>query len=157
MTRPLRRLMVLGYVAVTVAAACWLVAQGRLATYVCAASLVGLVLALRAVAPGRHLMYAAGVVVGLATLGVAAWPSDPGGGYCGSVLNPGQAEGAYDSGDDPYGYFQACDRRAAVYGALTLAGATGAGLLLGLSFRQRGGVETSAAPSLPAATSSPSR
>lgn len=136
---PHRRLVVIGFLVGIAGLAVWLVLQGRAPAYFCAAVLVCMALALRAVQPGRHGLYAAGVAVGVATLVVAVWPTDPGGGYCGSVLNPGQAREAYDSGGDAYSYFKACDRRASVQGMITVAGSAAAGVLLGLSFRRRDG------------------
>ncbi len=115
----------------------WLVGLGYASTYVCAAIVAALGLAWLAVRPGRMWLYGLGVVIGLATLFVAITPADggfyEGGGWCGSVLSPGQYEETYDGQGDPLYYFDRCDERAAWHGALVLVGSTVSGLLVGNS------------------------
>ena len=80
----LSRVVTVVFVLVMALLATWLVLFDSLGPYVCAALLAAMTLALAAVRPDRRWLYAIGVVVGVAAMVMALWPTD-GGGYCGSV------------------------------------------------------------------------
>lgn len=129
-----RRAATAAYVLVMALLAVWLLLFDGPGPTVCAAVIVALTTALAATAPGRRWLYAVSVVLAVATMVVGLWPTDSGG-YCGSVLLPGQGVEAYDSGGSAHRYFDACDDRAAVHGVLVMLGGAGSGLLLGASLR----------------------
>lgn len=95
----------------------WLVlGLGHARGYFCAGVGVALTACLVLVRPGRHWLYGVGVVMCLATLALALWPTDPpgGGGLCGSVLHPHTDRDvigmlAAEDGFEPTSYVQACD------------------------------------------------
>lgn len=132
--RVLSRVVTVVFVLVMALLATWLVLFDSVGPYVCAALLAAMTLALAAVRPERRWLYAIGVGVGLATVVIALWPTD-GGGYCGSVLHPGQGVEAYDSGGSTYAYFDACDDRATIHGVLVMLGSAVSGLLIGASLQ----------------------
>ena len=113
----------------------WLVlGLGHGRGYFCAGVVVALTACLVLVRPGRHWLYGAGVAMGLATLALALWPTDPPGwgGLCGSVLHPHTDRDvigmlAAEDGFDPTSYVRACDderarnmRLVALGGSLTV-------------------------------------
>ena len=55
----------------------WFVSLGYARFYFCAGLVTAMTSSLVAVSPGRRGRYAVGVATGLATLVLAAWPTDP--------------------------------------------------------------------------------
>lgn len=137
-----RRVWLFGYALFMGSLVAWLVALGYARTYFCAMIVAALGLAVLAVRRGRTWLYSLGVAMGLATLVVAITPADggfyEGGGWCGSVLHPGQFVESYDAQGDPLNYFDRCDDRAAWHGALVLVGSATSGLLIGNSLVPNG-------------------
>lgn len=129
------RLVTACFLAVMALLVGWFVSLGHARFYFCAGLLTAMTLALALVGPGRRGRYALGVAVGAATLVLALWPTDPSGGYCGSVLNPHRSQEGYDLSDNVNSYFKACDEKAAVYGMLVMMGSAATGLLIATSLQ----------------------
>jgi hypothetical protein len=139
------------FVLVMALLATWLVRFDILGAYVCAALLASMTLALAAVRPDRRWLHLTGVAIGLATVVIGFRPTD-GGGYCGSVLHPGQGVEAYDSGGSTYAYFDACDDRATIHGVLVMLGSAVSGLLIGASLQSLRRGRRDASPTAEVAT-----
>ena len=114
--------------------ATWLVLFNEPGPYLCAALILAMTATLAFVPSDRRWLYLVGVLVGLAAIVAGLWPTDAGG-WCGSVLIPGQGVEAYDGVAPASQYFDACDARGVLQACLMLLGSAGSALAIGASLR----------------------
>ena len=130
------RLMTMVFVLVMGLVATWLVLFNEPGPYLCAGLILAMTATLALVPSARRWLYFVGVLVGLAAIVAGLWPTDAGG-WCGSVLIPGQGVEGYD-GVAPAGqYFDACDERGVLQACLMLLGSAGSALVISASLRPR--------------------